>query len=123
MKKILLLLILSSLFSCKKDDSTQVTPTKTLVGSRWSSFSSKSIVDGSNIYKMLYFKSATEVEWYSATEKSSVIGTKEILVYEYSHPKLTVKRTTSFNNNPPFTLSGNVNDTFINVFGSDYNKE
>ena len=120
MKIVITAILLVSLFSCKKDD---VTPQKTLIGSRWYSFSYKSVLDGSNVYKVLFFKSDTEVEYYSATEKTKVNGTKEVLLYSYAHPKLTVSRTTTVNNNKPFTSDGTVNDTFLTIIGTDYTKE
>lgn len=123
MKKISSTIILSILlFACKSTE--EVKPVeKTLVGTRWSSFSFKSVVDGSSVYKMLVFINNTEVEYYSATEKTKLVGTKEILTYTYVHPKLTVSRTTTVNNNKPFTSEGSVYDTFLTVIGADYTKE
>ncbi len=109
------------LFSCKKESET--VPQKTLIGSRWSSFNYKSVVDNSNVYKILYFKNDTEVEYYSAIEKTKLVGTKDVLIYTYSHPKLTVSRLVTVNNNKPFTSEGTVSDTFLNIIGSDYTKE
>jgi len=123
MKKITSTIILSILlFACKSTE--EVKPVeKTLVGSRWSSFSFKSVVDGSSVYKMLVFINNNEVEYYSATEKTKLVGTKEILTYTYVHPKLTVSRTTTVNNNKPFTSEGSVYDSFINIMSADYSKE
>ena len=123
MKKITSTIILSIiLFACKSTE--EIKPVeKALVGTRWSSFSFKSVVDGSSVYKMLVFINNNEVEYYSATEKTKLVGTKEILTYTYVHPKLTVSRTTTVNNNKPFTSEGSVYDSFINIMSADYSKE
>ena len=120
MKIAITAILLISLFSCKKDD---VIPQKSLIGSRWSSFSYKSVLDNSNVYKILYFKNETEVEYYFATEKTRVNGAKEILTYTYAHPKLIVSRVNTVNNNKPFTSEGTVNDGFLTVMSNDYTKE
>ncbi|MDR6565019.1 MULTISPECIES: hypothetical protein [unclassified Arcicella] len=122
MKKLLIvsIVILFTLSSCKKDEPT---PAKSLVGTRWSSFNYKSVVDNSNVYKILYFKNETEIEYYSASEKTKIIGSKEIITYTYSHPTLTVVRKNTVNSNGDFTIVGTVSDTFINIFSADYSKE
>lgn len=120
MKKNISIAFLVLLFSCKKEEAI---PAKSLVGTRWSSFSYKSVLDGSNVYKILFFVNTTEVEYYSATEKTKLVGTKEVLSYEYVHPKLTITRTTTVNNNKPFVSEGNVFETFLNALNTDYTKD
>lgn len=115
MKVVLFALIAIALSSCSKTDTP--TPIKpSLVNTRWSTFSFKAFIDGSNVYQILRFKSETEVEVYSATEKTAIIGDIEVRTYSYNDPALTIT-----SKNIPAT--GQVSTGMIRIYGKDYTKE
>ena len=121
MKKVILLLaVLPLLFvGCSKDDANDVTPK--LVNTLWSSFSYKSTIDGTNVYKMIRFKSETELEYYSATEKTKIIGSVDVLKYVYNYPTISI--TFDGQNMNGKTIDGEVTESFIKINESTYTKE
>lgn len=116
MKKLFLLFFAITMFSCDKE-TENAEPENMLIGTKWSTFSFKSTAGQEDVYKILRFLNETEVEDYSATEKTRVIGDIDILKYTYNHPNLTIIRENGY------TSTGEVFDTFIRVDGSDYTKE
>lgn len=84
-KTFLILSLLFVLFSCKKEEDSP-----SLVNTYWSAYSYTSLFGDEKVYKMLHFISATQVEYYSAEERSVLIGTKNILSYTYTHPSISI---------------------------------
>ncbi len=122
MKKVLSMLFLVSfvLFvGCSKDEEKELTPK--LVNTLWSSFSYKSTIDGTNVYKMIRFKSETELEYYSATEKTKIIGNVDILKYVYNYPTISI--TFDGQNMNGKTIDGMVTESFIKINEYTYTKE
>ncbi|MDB5241433.1 MAG: hypothetical protein JWP57_2058 [Spirosoma sp.] len=115
MKKTLLFLSLLALcLACSKSDPAPVAPT--LTGTRWSAFNFKSVIDGSNVYQILKFNTATTMEIYSATEKTAIVGTPQPATYTYADPTVTI----SFNNQ---STSGTVSGNTLRYGGKEYVKE
>ena len=113
MRTLLCLLLVVFLASCSKPD-TPVAPS--LVGTRWSSFSFKSVVDGSSVYNILRFTTATDVEYYSATEKTKLVGTIDNRTYTYADPNVVITANGK-------TFAGTVSGSTLRIFGADYTKE
>lgn len=119
MKKLILLtLIISAFASCSKEE-PEIKPT--LAGTLWSSYFFKTTFGGEDVYKMLRFISEDKVEYYSATEKSRLIGTKDTLRYEYNQPVLSVDFIGENMNGKTYT--GEVFENYLILGQSTYNKE
>lgn len=114
MKKfILMTLIVVAFIGCSKDEPE---PEPTLTGTLWSSYSYKSIVGNEDVYRMLRFINENKMEYYSAAQKSRVIGKKDTLIYTYSHPALIVQFETN-------TANGEVFENYLILGQNTYNKE
>ncbi len=114
MKLFTSLLLLIAMSGCSKTEPAPVAPS--LVGTRWSAFSFKSVATGANVYELFRFTTTTNVEVYSATEKTAIIGQIENRAYTYVDPVLTM----TVNGKP---LVGSASPTLIRIGGKDYTKE
>ena len=113
MKKLIPILLLI-LTACGQDEPTPDTAFN-LQGTRWSAYSFTSTVSGADVYKMMYFRSATEVEYYSARERTDIFSEVEVYTYQYTEPTLTITIDGQLH-------EGTVSPTFIRVFGKDFEK-
>jgi hypothetical protein len=121
MRKIVFLLaVLPLLFAgCSKDDSEP--ENYNLVGTLWSAFNYKSAIDGTNVYRMIRFKNKSELEYYSASEKTKIIGDINVLPYVYNHPKISV--TFNGENMNGNTIDGEITESYIKIGDYTYMKE